>query len=195
MSGSKATDYALLNSVRLCYKNPYGHKRPPATFQFETKPFVLIVEARFYNDIADLQLQGVKSVLERANAGHEIITVPGALEISAAIAYATKSMDVDASRRRYDGFIALGCVIKGGTMHDEIVANESARELQQIATLHALAIGNGILTCNDREQALERADPARMDRAGEAAEACLRMIELKQYFRLSPKQGVMTKEA
>jgi 6,7-dimethyl-8-ribityllumazine synthase len=163
-------------------------KRAPATFQFDTKPLVLIVQARFYDDIADFQIKGAQAVLERAGADHETVIVPGSLEIPAAIVYAIKSLDFDPMRRRFDGFIALGCIIKGGTIHDEIVANESARGLQEVALRYVLAVGNGILTCNDKEQALERADPARMDRAGAAAEACLRMIELKQHFRLSPKR-------
>ncbi|MDP9127949.1 MAG: 6,7-dimethyl-8-ribityllumazine synthase [Pseudomonadota bacterium] len=163
-------------------------KRAPATFSFETKPFVLIVEARFYDPVADLQLQGAKEVLERAGAEYEVLTVPGALEIPAAIVYAIKSLDFDAVRRRYDGYIALGCVLKGGTMHDEIVGMESARSLQEIATRYVLAVGNGILTCNTVEQAMERADPARLNRAGAAAEACLRMIEIKHQLRLTPKR-------
>ena len=166
----------------------WNTKRPPATFQFETKPHVLIVEGRFYDDIADLQLQGAKAVLDRAGVTHETLTVPGSLEIPAAIVYAIKSLDFDAVRRRYDGYVALGCVLKGGTMHDEIVATESARGLQEVALRYVLALGNGILTCDTKEQALERADPARQDRAGAAAEACLRMVELKQQFRLSPKR-------
>jgi len=163
-------------------------KRPPATFTFDSKPHVLVVEARFYDDIADMQLQGVKAVLDRAGVTYETLTVPGALEIPAAIAFAIRSLDFDAVRRRFDGYIALGCVLKGGTQHDEIVGNESARALQELAVKRVLAIGNGILTCNTREQALERADPARLDRAGAAAEAALRMIEIKQRFHLTPKR-------
>lgn len=163
-------------------------KRPPATFQFETKPLVLIVEARHYDDIADLQMKGARTVLDRAGVDHETITVPGSLEIPAAILYAIKSLDFDAVRRRYDGYVALGCVLKGGTNHDQIVGQEATRGLQEMALRYALAIGNGVLTCNTKEQALERADPARQDRAGAAAEACLRMIELKHHFRLSPKR-------
>ncbi len=164
------------------------NKRHLRTYEFDAKPNVLIVEARFYDNIADMQLQGVQTVLDRVGADYDVVTVPGALEIPAAIMYAIKGLDFDAARRRYDGYVALGCVIKGGTMHDEIVANESARGLQQAALDYVLAIGNGILTCNTMDQALERADPVRLDRAGEAAEACLRMIELKQHFRLSPKR-------
>jgi 6,7-dimethyl-8-ribityllumazine synthase len=163
-------------------------KRSPAAFQFETKPHLLVVEARFYEDIGALQMQGVKAVFDRAGATFDALTVPGALEIPAAILFAIRGLDFDPTRRRYDGYVALGCVLKGGTMHDEIVGTESARALQDIALQHVLAIGNGILTCNTREQALERADPARMDRGGAAAEAALRMIELKQHFRLAPKR-------
>jgi len=163
-------------------------KRPPATFKFEVPPHVVIVEARFYDTIADLQLQGVKQVLDRVEATYEVITVPGALEIPAAIGFAIKALDFDPIRRRPDGFIALGCVLKGGTNHDQIVGVESAHSLQELAMHHKLAIGNGILTCNTMEQALERADAIRLNRGGAAAEACLRMIELKHYFRLSPKR-------
>lgn len=167
--------------------------RPPATFRFETPPHVLIIVANFYADIADLQIAGVKAVLDRAKATYEIITVPGALEIPAAIAFAMKAMDFDPVRRRPEGYIALGCVLKGGTQHDEIVGFESARGLQDLAIRNVLAIGNGILTCNSKEQALERADPARLNRSGAAAEACLRMIEIKHQFRLSPKRRWVAK--
>lgn len=167
--------------------------RPAASFHFESPPHILIIEARFYTDIADLQLQGVKAVLDRVRATYEIVQVPGALEIPAAIAYAMKAMDFDPVRRRPDGYVALGCVLKGGTQHDEIVAFESARGLQDLAIRNVLAIGNGILTCNTKEQALERADPARLNRSGEAAEACLRMIELKHQFRLASKRRWVAK--
>ena len=163
-------------------------KRTPINFNFETKPHVLIVTAPFYTDIAGMLKQGALAVLERAGATHEIVDVPGALEIPAAMVYAVKALDFDPTRRRFEGFIALGCVIKGETMHDEIVGMESARGLQEIALRYTLAIGNGILTCNDKEQALDRADPTRQDRGGAAAEACMRMIELKHSFRLSPKR-------
>jgi len=164
------------------------HKSAPMTFKFDAAPHVLIVEGRFHNDVADLLLEGTKTVLERAGATFDVITVPGALEIPAAILYSVKGLDFDPTRRRYDGYVALGCVLKGGTRHDEIVGNESARGLQDIALKYVLAVGNGILTCNTREQVLERADPVKMDRGGAAAEACLRMIELKQRFHLSSKR-------
>ncbi len=163
-------------------------ERAPATFAFEDKPHIMIVEGRFCEAIADDLLRGAKDVLERAGATYDVYTVPGALEIPAAILFAVKSLNFDAVRRRYDGYVALGCVLKGGTHHDQIVAAESAHGLQQLALEHTLAIGNGILTCNTMEQAAERADPARMNRGAEATEACLKMVELKHRFRLSSKR-------
>ena len=164
------------------------NKRPLPSFQFAAKPHVLIVEGRFYDDIADLQLQGAKAVLDRVGVEYQILTVPGALEIPSAVLYTVKGLDYDAMRRRYDGYVALGCILKGGTQHDEIVATQSARGLQDLAFQYTLAIGNGILTCNTHEQALERADMTRQDRAGAAAIACLRLIEIKHQYRLSPKR-------
>jgi len=168
-------------------------ERIAQTFHFETPPHVMIVEGRYHHAIADLQMQGVKAILDRINATYEIVTVPGALEIPAAISYAMKALDFDPLRRRAEGYIALGCIIKGGTTHDLIVGSESTRSLQELAIRHALAIGNGILTCLTVEEALERADPAKTNRGGEAANACLRMIELKNKFHLSPKRRWVAK--
>lgn len=157
-------------------------------FSFETKPHILVVEARFYEDIGDLLFTGAQQVLDANGASYDRLAVPGAFEIPAAITCAVKALDYDPVRRRYDGYIALGCVIKGDTRHDEIVGNESARGLQDLAMRYVLAIGNGILTVNDREQALVRAKPEDHDRGGAAAEACLRMIEIKQQFHLTSKR-------
>ena len=162
--------------------------RPTISFQFEQKPHILIVQASYYDDIAEKLLKGALAVLDRAGVSHEIVDVPGALEIPAAITYAVKSLDFDAVRRRFDGYVALGCVVKGETLHDEIVGCESARALQEVALRYTLAVGNGILTCNTMEQALKRADPEGYDRGGAAAEVCLRMVELKHLFRLTPKR-------
>ncbi len=162
--------------------------KDPASFQFSDKPHVMIVEARFYNDISDKLLDGAKAVLERAGLSYEVFTVPGALEIPAAILYAMKCLDFDAVRRRFDGYVALGAVIKGETRHDVIVGDNSAKGLQDLALKHTLAIGNGILTVNTKEQAVRRADTAQLNRGGAAADACLRMIELKQKFKLNPKR-------
>ncbi|MEY2884287.1 MAG: hypothetical protein RL490_2011 [Pseudomonadota bacterium] len=135
---------------------------------------ILIVEARFYTHIADMALDGVKAALAAAGATHDIITVPGALEVPAAIAFA------DASGA-YDGYVALGCVIRGETYHFEVVAGESARAIMAL-TLDGLAIGNGILTVENEAQALARADRTQKDKGGEAAKAALAMVALKAKF-------------
>ncbi len=135
---------------------------------------ILIVEARFYTHIADMQLDGVTSALEAVGATWEVITVPGALEVPAAIAFA------DASGK-YDGYVALGCVIRGETYHFEVVAGESARAIMAL-TLDGLAIGNGILTVENEAQAIARADKSQKNKGGEAAAAALAMVGLKQRF-------------
>ena len=135
---------------------------------------LLIVEARFYNDISDALLAGATTVLERAGATFERVAVPGALEIPAAVAMAV------ASNKRFDGYVALGCVIRGETTHYETVANESARALMDLAVTHRLALGNGILTVENEEQAWARARAGEMNKGGAAAEAALAMIALKE---------------
>ena len=133
---------------------------------------ILIVEARFYADLNDRLLAGAKAALK----GHEVetITVPGALEIPAAIAFADAT---DA----YDAYVALGIVIRGETYHFEIVAGESARGIMAL-TLDGLAIGNGVLTVENDAQALARADAGQKDKGGEAARAALAMLALRQRF-------------
>ncbi len=138
---------------------------------------MLIVEARFYDAIADELLRGATRVLDKAGARYDRVSVPGALEIPAAIA-----ISADAARRRrapYDGVVALGCVIRGETHHFEIVANESARALMDLAVRERLAIGNGILTVDNETQALARARPAEGDKGGAAARTALTMVALK----------------
>jgi 6,7-dimethyl-8-ribityllumazine synthase len=135
---------------------------------------VLIVEARFYDSLNDLLLAGARAAIEAAGHGHETVTVPGALEVPAAIAFAAES-------GRYDAFVALGVVIRGETWHFEIVAGESARGIMAL-TLDGLAIGNGILTVENEAQALARARPDEKDKGGEAAKAALAMLALKQRF-------------
>jgi 6,7-dimethyl-8-ribityllumazine synthase len=135
---------------------------------------LLIVEARFYSAIADAQLEGARAALQAAGATHDVITVPGALEIPAAIAFA------DAGGA-YDGYVALGCVIRGETWHFEVVAGESARAIMAL-TLDGLAIGNGILTVENEAQAWARARIAEKDKGGEAAKAALAMIALKAKY-------------
>ncbi|MEM0898382.1 MAG: 6,7-dimethyl-8-ribityllumazine synthase [Pseudomonadota bacterium] len=138
------------------------------------KPHILIVEARFYDDLADALLAGAKSTLE-GSATYDVVTVPGALEIPAAIGFAAEADE-------YDGFVALGSVIRGETYHFEIVANESSRAIMDLTVEEGLAIGNGILTVEDMDQAWERADKSRKDKGGGAAEAALTMVALKERF-------------
>ena len=137
-------------------------------------PRLLIVEARFYDDLSDALLKGATTALEAAGASFDVVTVPGALEIPAAIAF---TLDDDGSD--YDGYVALGCVIRGETYHFEIVANESSRALMTLSVEEELAIGNGILTVENEEQAWARADIERGDKGGFAARAALTMIALR----------------
>ena len=136
----------------------------------------LIVEARFYAEIADLQLVGAKSALRAAGGSFEQVSVPGALEIPVAIAMAA------ASQQYFDGYVALGCVIRGETTHYETVCSESARGLMDLAVAENLAIGNGILTVEDEAQARERADAARKDKGGDAARAAISLATLRRRF-------------
>jgi 6,7-dimethyl-8-ribityllumazine synthase len=135
---------------------------------------LLIVEARFYDHLNDLLLEGARAAIEAAGHEHETVTVPGALEVPAAIA-------LGAETERFDGFVALGVVIRGETYHFEIVAGESARGIMAL-TLDGLAIGNGILTVENEAQALARARRDEKDKGGEAAKAALAMMELRARF-------------
>lgn len=134
----------------------------------------LIVEARFYDHLNDQLISGAKAALKAAGHKAEVITVPGALEIPAAISMAEATGD-------YDGYVAIGVVIRGETYHFEIVAGESARGIMAL-TMDSIAIGNGILTVENEEQALVRADPAQKDKGGEAAKAAIALYDLKERF-------------
>ena len=136
-------------------------------------PKLLIVEARFYDDIADALLDGAKAALAQAGAAFDVVTVPGALEIPAAIAMALRS------GQPYDGYVALGCVIRGETAHFDIVAGESARGLMDLSVAYAAPIGNGIITVENEAQAWARARASELNKGGGAAEAALHMIALK----------------
>jgi 6,7-dimethyl-8-ribityllumazine synthase len=139
---------------------------------------ILIVEARYYDDLADALLTGAMTVLEKAGVEVERISVPGSLEIPGAIAIALKSPRH--KRRPYDGIVALGCVIRGDTIHFEIVSQESARGLMALSMQHALPIGNGIITVNTQSQAFARARMEEMDKGGDAARAALAMVRVKR---------------
>lgn len=145
----------------------------------EDKIRVLIVEARFYDDLADELLKGATAAIEAFGAEYDVVTVPGALEIPAVVALAEEGGHRPAGVR-YDGYVALGTVIRGETYHFEIVANESARGLMDLAIGKKLAIGNGVLTTEDDEQAWARARVSEGDKGGFAARACLDMIEIRR---------------
>lgn len=135
---------------------------------------ILIVEARFYGHLNDMLIAGAKGALIAAGHEVEVLTVPGALEIPGAIALAAKSGE-------FDGFVAIGVVIRGETYHFEIVAGESARAIMAL-TMDGIAIGHGILTVENEAQALVRADPAQKDKGGEAAKATLALLALQARF-------------
>jgi len=140
-------------------------------------PNILIVEARFYSHISDALLDGAMAALEKGGASFERITVPGALEIPPAILFAAKACE--GAGKSYDGYVALGCVIRGETYHFEIVAGESARGLMELGLTHGLCIGNGILTVENEEQALARAARGQSDKGGDAARAALALVNLR----------------
>jgi len=135
---------------------------------------ILIVEARFYPHLNDMLLDGARAAIEAAGHKHETITVPGALELPAAISLAAKS-------GRFCAFVALGVVIRGETFHFEIVSQESARALMEL-TLQGFAIGNGVLTVEDEQQAIVRADPKQGDKGGDAARAALALFDLRERY-------------
>ncbi|WP_095013136.1 6,7-dimethyl-8-ribityllumazine synthase [Tsuneonella mangrovi] len=134
----------------------------------------LIVEARFYEHLNDKLIAGARAALEAEGHAVEVVTVPGALEIPAAIALAAES-------GRYEGFVAIGVVIRGETYHFEIVAGESARGIMAL-TMDGIAIGNGILTVENEAQALVRADPAQKDKGGEAAKAAMALVAIRDQY-------------
>jgi 6,7-dimethyl-8-ribityllumazine synthase len=140
---------------------------------------ILVVEARYYEDIADMLLRGARRVLRGAGTQFEVLTVPGALEIPAAIIIA-----MNAAHQRqepgYDGVVALGCVIRGETSHYDIVAGESARAIMELSSGIGLPIGNGILTVDTDAQARARARPTGEDKGGGAARAALTLIRIKR---------------
>ena len=135
---------------------------------------ILIVEARFYDHLNDMLLAGARRAIEEAGHSHETVTVPGALEIPGALALAAET-------GRYDAYVAIGVVIRGETYHFELVSNESARGLMDL-TVQGFAIGNGVLTVENEEQAIVRADPTQGDKGGDAARAALALYDLREKY-------------
>jgi 6,7-dimethyl-8-ribityllumazine synthase len=139
---------------------------------------VVIVEARFYDDIQDALLAGATAELDAAGVGYDVVSVPGSLEIPPAVAIA-----LDAARRNgrdYDGAIALGCVIRGDTFHFEIVSVESSRALMDLSVARSVPLGNGIITVDNEAQAWARAKSSELDKGGDAARATIAMIRIKR---------------
>ncbi|MER9258065.1 6,7-dimethyl-8-ribityllumazine synthase [Mesorhizobium sp. M0619] len=142
------------------------------------KAHLLIIEARFHDDLADALLDGATSALDEAGATYDVVTVPGSLEIPAVITFALDGMGEGG--KDYDGFVALGTIIRGDTYHFDIVANESSRAMMDLSVQEAIAIGNGILTTENDAQAWTRAKRSEGDKGGFAARAALTMIALKE---------------
>jgi 6,7-dimethyl-8-ribityllumazine synthase len=138
---------------------------------------ILVVEARYYDDIADALLAGATKALQEAGAQFDVVSVPGSLEIPSAIAIA---IDAARGRRRYDGAVALGCVIRGETIHFEIVSQQSARGLIELGIAQRFPIGNGIITVDTEAQAWARARVEEQDKGGDAARAALALLDVKQ---------------
>lgn len=134
----------------------------------------LIVEARFYEHLNDMLIEGARTALQKAGHAIEMLTVPGALEVPGAIALAAESGE-------YDGFVALGVVIRGETYHFEIVAGESARGIMAL-TMDGIAVGNGILTVENEAQAIVRADPKQLNKGAGAAEAAMALLAIREKF-------------
>jgi len=153
-------------------------RKPGAKTAKATDPRILVVEARFYNDIADALLEGATKVLEEAKATWDVITVPGSLEIVPAIAIALDA--AEKQKKPYDGVVALGCVIQGETFHFDIVSMQSARALLDFSVTRRMPCGNGILTVDNEAQAWARAKPTEQDKGGDAARAALALVALKQ---------------
>jgi 6,7-dimethyl-8-ribityllumazine synthase len=158
----------------------------PRSRQAEDAPLtgarILIVESRYYEEIAAMLLEGATRALGAAQAAYEVITVPGALEIPQAIALA-----LDAERETYAGVVALGCVVRGETSHYDIVSGESARALMDIGIARGIPVGNGILTVDTIDQARKRAAPDKGDKGGTAAAAALSLVRLKRRLKTPRK--------
>ena len=157
--------------------------RAPAVAPLLAGGRILVVEARYYEAVGAMLFEGARAAIAAAGAAMETISVPGALEIPAAIAIALDA--ASAAGRPYDGAVALGCVVRGETFHFEIVAGESARALMDMSVARRFALGNGILTVDTLAQAEERADPKRGDKGGEAARAALTLAALKRRLSAS----------
>ncbi len=150
-------------------------------------PHLLIVEAPYYQQISDELVKGAMAALDAAGATYDRLSVPGAFEIPAAIRMNIKAMELVGGRRRYDGYIALGCVIRGETSHYDYVCSECARGLMNLSLDYSIAVGFGVLTVENEAQAWARASLDQGNKGGSVAEAAMRMIEVKREFGYFPR--------
>lgn len=152
--------------------------------RLDPAPHIMLVVAPYYRDITEQLVQGATAEIEAAGGTWERFDVAGAFEIPVAIAIAMEAGERDPARRRFDGYVTLGCVIRGETSHYDLICEETARAVQDLALSHKAAIGFGVLTCENGEQARVRADVDRKNKGGEAARACLETLRLKTHFNL-----------
>lgn len=155
--------------------------------KFTRPPHIMIAEARFYTELADEMARGAIAELDAVGATYERLAVAGAFELPAAIRIAIQAAERGTLKRPFDGFIALGCVVRGDTTHYDYVCGESARGLQDLAIVHGAAIGYGVLTVENEDQAWVRARVSEQNKGGDVARACLGMIGLRQRFGLFPR--------
>lgn len=149
-------------------------------------PHIMIVQSRYYEDVAAHLLEGTETALEAARCSFEIFDVAGAMEIPMAIKFGSQRREGRGTEiLKFDGFIALGCVLRGETSHYDIVCGESARGLTQLGLEQGLVIGNAILTCETHEQAITRADPAQMNKGADAVAAVLSLLDIKRKLRIA----------
>lgn len=158
---------------------------PPPAASGRVRARILIIEARYYEAVSDALATGAIEELQAAGCSFDRVVVPGALEIPQVLAQAVKHgvLPLDATNARYGGVIALGCVIRGETSHYDIVCNNANHWMMEVATRHAIPIGNGILTVDTEKQAMERAKGGRKGKGGDAARACLRLLEVSRQFQ------------
>jgi len=150
-------------------------------------PRVLIVESRYYKEIAEELVKGAVAILDQAKISHDRLVVPGVFEVPAAIRFAIRAMEVHSATSNYAGFIALGSVIRGETDHYDHICREASRALMDISVQQGVALGFGILTCENQEQAKARAAVDQGNKGADAANACLRMMEVKKDLRLAQR--------
>ena len=150
-------------------------------------PHIMIVESPYYEEINNNMVESVLIELNAVGATYERFEVPGSFELPGAIRFAIESEKTVSSRKKFDGYIALGCVIRGETSHYDYVCGESARGLNNLVLEYAIALGYGVLTTENREQALARSRRDQHDRGGAAARACIAMIEMKRELSLDPR--------